>query len=338
MRYYFEDIKRLAAETLQNLVRLSHSSNRGIDPIQELQNFSFKAICAFMVGSNAKQRQKLEQLYLTFHTYSVGFEASFMPGWISFFMGGAIKKGLSARGKIADVVLKMIAERRCSENFSSQKDAMLFFLESRDEGGEPMSDDEIVTMFLIMLLAGFDTASKQLTIMFYQLTGSVVADDFELLTEEVSRPDILDSDRTVCSVPSLEAFVKESMRVFAVAPFVPRLMANDFIINGTKVKAGTMLWPNRETCRFLASGPDDFRLSNFLGPDSFEKFYSGEYSPFGSGDRMCLGMQLAKLEMKIMVASLLRDYRITRTTIGKITHFPVCAVNARYQFSEKMEG
>ncbi|KAJ3390987.1 hypothetical protein HDU84_006659 [Entophlyctis sp. JEL0112] len=188
--------------------------------------------------------------------------------------------------------------------------------------------------------------------MFYQLTGSVVADDFELLTEEVSRPDILDSDRTVCSVPSLEAFVKESMRVFAVAPFVPRLMANDFIINGTKVKAGTMLWPNRETCRFLASGPDDFRLSNFLGPDSFEKLYSGEYSPFGSGDRMCLGMQLAKLEvpqlshislitssqMKIMIASLLRDYRITRTTSGKITHFPVCAVNARYQFSEKMEG
>ncbi len=96
-----------------------------------------------------------------------------------------------------------------------------------------------------------------------------------------------------------------------VVPFVVRKTVRPFAAGGREYPAGVVLCP----CSYLVHRredlypePDRFRPERFLE----RKFGPHEWFPFGGGNRVCLGMPFALYEMKVLLATLFSQVRLTR--------------------------
>ena len=66
-------------------------------------------------------------------------------------------------------------------------------------------------------------------------------------------------------------------------------------------------WPN----------PMEFDPDRFL-PEEVEKRPNYSFLPFSGGPRNCLGMTFAMMQMKIVIASLVKSYILKKNTVGSV--------------------
>jgi len=105
---------------------------------------------------------------------------------------------------------------------------------------------------------------------------------------------------------------KESLRLMAPVPSIPRRAVKDFDFGGYHFKAGTYVgispafthkmpehWPE----------PDKFDPMRFT-PELVKARHKYAWVPFGGGAHMCLGLHFAYMQMKILMWHMLRDHRI----------------------------
>ncbi|XP_049811077.1 cytochrome P450 4V2-like isoform X2 [Schistocerca nitens] len=113
----------------------------------------------------------------------------------------------------------------------------------------------------------------------------------------------------------IDAILKETLRLFPQAPIIPRLVSEDIPLAGGRYVAP------RGCCVFLAfflthrhpelfPDPDKFDPGRFLPGGSAAFRRSCSYLPFGTGPRGCVGGPFATMEMKTLLATLLRRLRI----------------------------
>jgi cytochrome P450 len=110
--------------------------------------------------------------------------------------------------------------------------------------------------------------------------------------------------------------IRESLRLRLVVPFVVRKTVRPFAAGGREYPAGVVLCP----CSYLVHRrsdlypePGQFRPERFLE----RKFGPHEWFPFGSGNRVCLGMPFALYEMKVVLAMLLGEVRLARSASAR---------------------
>ena len=70
--------------------------------------------------------------------------------------------------------------------------------------------------------------------------------------------------------------------------------------------------------------PEEFRPSRFLSPDGKKLVKPEQFMPFGAGQRMCLGDQLAEKEFFLLFASLLHSFDLSLPE-GKPKHRMNCS-------------
>jgi len=116
------------------------------------------------------------------------------------------------------------------------------------------------------------------------------------------------------AVPLLQAVVLESLRLTPPATLAGhRVLPGERTPPGRALAAGTILTP----AIYLAHRqPDAFPAPNRFDPGRFlhGRPVPRHYLPFGGGTRYCLGSQLAMLEIRMIVAALLRrrHWRLVR--------------------------
>ncbi|UYV77812.1 CYP4V2 [Cordylochernes scorpioides] len=110
----------------------------------------------------------------------------------------------------------------------------------------------------------------------------------------------------------LECLLKESQRLYPSLPFIGRLTSQDEHIAGYDIPRGTtcmvftyMLHRNPE----VFPDPEKFDPDRFLPENSMGR-HPYAYVPFSAGPRNCIGQRFALMEQKIVLANLLRRYRI----------------------------
>nr|WP_042195884.1 cytochrome P450 [Kibdelosporangium sp. MJ126-NF4]CEL22286.1 putative cytochrome P450 hydroxylase [Kibdelosporangium sp. MJ126-NF4]CTQ93068.1 putative cytochrome P450 hydroxylase [Kibdelosporangium sp. MJ126-NF4] len=152
-----------------------------------------------------------------------------------------------------------------------------------------LSDEEIATMGFLLLIAGHETTANMLGL------GT-----FTLLTN----PEQL---RLLRADPSLvDNAVEELLRYLTILHFgTTRTAAEDVELGGQLIKAGepvsiSLPAANRDPMRFV--DPDRLALNGTP---------TGHVA-FGHGIHQCLGQQLARIEMRIGFATLLREFPTLR--------------------------
>lgn len=190
---------------------------------------------------------------------------------------GNIPQGLATMERI---LMPIIAARR-----DAPEDDLISVLcqaEITDEDGtHRLSDDEIFSFSYLLLAAGSGTTWKQLGI---------------ALTALLTHPQYLDRVREDRSL--LRPAIEEAVRWAPTDPMFSRFAAQDVVLGGVEVPAGSVL----HAC-FGAANRDPARWDR---PDAYDLDRSPLPSlAFGGGPHICLGMHVARAEIFTAISALL---------------------------------
>ncbi len=212
-----------------------------------------------------------------------------------------------ARDHLDLLLYDVIAERRREP--AGYEDILSLMMSARDSDGSALSDKELRDELLTLLTAGHETTAIAIAWAFYWLHRD--RDQYERVLSEVDRLTSADPE-TIVKLPYLNAVCQESLRIYPVLPEVPRLLIKPLQLLDWRLPAGAaaivsvIMVHNHED---LYPEPACFRPERFL-ERTFTRF---EYVPFGGGARRCIGAAFALYEMKTVLVTLLRHYRLQLT-------------------------
>jgi cytochrome P450 len=178
------------------------------------------------------------------------------------------------------------------------------FIVSRDDDDVGLSDDEIYANTITALLAGEDTTANTLAWMIHFLALNPAAQ--QRLHEEATHGEGDSLTRWI------DALTGETLRLKPVAPLTGGTALEEVELAGQRFPAGTdFLIPHRVNA--LDEGQfaqaDSFRPERWLEPAQ-PHFIQSPPMPFGAGQRMCPGRNLAQAEIKAVATMLGRHFTI----------------------------
>jgi cytochrome P450 len=116
--------------------------------------------------------------------------------------------------------------------------------------------------------------------------------------------------------PILRAVLEESMRLYPPAATLTRDAVAADVICGQRIRAGTRIVVSPwlvQRHKKLWTDADLFNPARFL-PDARDKIDRFAFLPFGAGPRICIGMGFAMQEAVILLAHVLKNFRLDRAT------------------------
>lgn len=191
------------------------------------------------------------------------------------------------------------------------------------------SDSDLQHIALNFILAGRDTSSVALSWFFWLVTKNHNAEEkilreictvmMEARGEDISKwlSDPL-SFEEANSLVYLKAALSETLRLYPSVPEDSKhVVENDILPDGTFVPAGSAITYSIYSAGRMKSvwGDDclEFRPERWLSPDGklFQPQDSFRFVAFNAGPRICLGKDLAYLQMKTIATAVLLRYRLT---------------------------
>lgn len=232
----------------------------------------------------------------------------------SFFGGGPWVRLQRAKQRGRLLLLGELAARRARPDEVGE-DILGMMLRARHEDGAGMTDDEIHDELVTLLFAGHETTGIALAWAMYWLLRD--RDALTRLLAELDAAGERPEPEAIARLPYLEAVTQETLRLYPIAPDGPRMLARPLEVGGFTIPPGAcvavahaLLHINPDTY----PEPHRFRPERFLG----RKFGPFEYAPFGGGHRRCLGAAFATYELKIVLATLLRNFRLSLAEPGEV--------------------
>lgn len=218
------------------------------------------------------------------------------------------------RNELDSRLLQLIAARRQSA-LRDLPNVLDVLVQARDEQGRALSDEQLLAHVNILLVAGHETTTNLAAWLLYLLAthpqfGLRVDEE---LGEQRGRPDEPITSEAVRGLPVLTNAIRETGRLKPPVMFLPRVVLTEFEFGGYFVPAGTPVFLAIAAGHRLATvftDPDTFDPDRFFPPREEDKRHPYALVTFGGGPRICLGLNLAHMEVKALVADVRRRYRL----------------------------
>lgn len=222
-----------------------------------------------------------------------------------FFLTGQNKKHHKIREEGDQIIVDYIESRRKSGDKGADILQLILDTPYKDTG-ELMSDETVKVEILQLLVAGNETSTTAATWTLYQLAKH--PEHINKIREEIQRVcgDKPIDYTTLHSLEYLTRVLDESMRTYPPFWMIDREAIHDDAYQDIKIPAGTTVipyiygahhneafWPN----------PDAFDPNRFL-----EKHHPFSFIPFGGGPRLCIGQNMALMQILLVISTLVRDY------------------------------
>jgi cytochrome P450 len=188
------------------------------------------------------------------------------------------------------------------------EDILSLLIGARYEDGSPMEDVAIRDELVTLLIAGHETGAQSLSWALYWLHR--YPETLAKLLAELTALGPAPEPEAIAAAPYLEAVCNESLRLHPVVNDAGRRLLRPMTILGREIPAGatvtaSVLMIHRR--KELYPDAHSFRPERFLE----RRFSAFEFLPFGGGHRRCIGAAFALYEMKILLATLLGQQRLT---------------------------
>ena len=214
------------------------------------------------------------------------------------------------------IVNRIVAERRAymAQGGEPRDDLLSMLLEARDEeSGEGMTDrqlrDELVTLFL----AGHETTAIALTWTFHLLgqTPRAEATLHKEVDEALAGRATLGFD-DLENIPYARMVADEAMRLYPPAYVFSRRALKDDNLGVFRIPAGAHIVISPYA---LHRRPDYWPQAEEFWPERFALGARTDrpkmaYLPFGGGPRICIGNSFAVMEHGIVLATVVRNWRL----------------------------
>ncbi len=187
------------------------------------------------------------------------------------------EEAIVASQEVKEYIAGILEERR-----RAPAEDLISELAQAELDGEHLSDEEIFSFLRLLLPAGVETT--------YRATGNML---FSLLSHPLQL-DAVRADRSLVP-PTIE----EALRLETPLLNITRLATKDTEISGVPIEAGSTVM-----LMLAAANRDENRHAD---PDAFDIFRTDPkpHISFGHGPHMCLGVHLARLEMRVALELLL---------------------------------
>jgi cytochrome P450 len=211
-----------------------------------------------------------------------------------------------------EIALAIIRERRREDR--DVGDLLSMLMQARDEEtGATMSDDQLRSEVLTFFIAGHETTATALT-----WTAFLLASHPE--QQQIVRDEVLavlgERPPTVADVMRLERtrmVIDESLRMYPPVWGVVRQPVHDDELAGFHIPARCSV----VLCSYITQRhPDFWEQPDVFDPERFTPEraaarHKGAYFPFLSGPHQCIGNEFALLEMRIIIAMIVREFELT---------------------------
>ncbi|MFE3260876.1 cytochrome P450 [Nocardia sp. NPDC059091] len=194
---------------------------------------------------------------------------------------------VAALAAVAEYLTEQIAERRADPS-----DDLLGALVAARDNDDRLSEDELITLGLTLLVAGHETTANQIANFVYVL-----------LTEG-------EWDRLRADPDLVPAAIEELLRYIQLGNggAFPRIAVEDVELSGTLIRAGEAVFVD------LAIANRDETV--FPDPDTMDLTrHHNSHLAFGHGFHHCVGAQLARLELHVTLTALLRRFPNLRLAV-----------------------
>ncbi|CAI9763965.1 unnamed protein product [Fraxinus pennsylvanica] len=303
LKKYFPFINNLAIEVLDQW------SGRKVLVLEEASTFTLKVI-GNMIMSLEPAGEEQEKFRANFKIISSCFAS--LPFKIP---GTAFYRGIKARDRMYAMLDSTIAHRRKGETFKQDFLESLLKKHSKEtsegEDDDKLTDAQLKDNILSLLVAGHDTTTAALTWLIKFLEENPVA--LEHLREEhltIQRNREKGSSLTwseVNNMPYTNKVINETLRRATILPWFSRKAAQDFDIDGYKIQNG---WSVNLDVVSIHHDPEFFPNPQKFDPSRFsDPIKPFSFLGFGSGPRMCPGINLAKLEVSVFIHHLMCRYK-----------------------------
>jgi hypothetical protein len=194
--------------------------------------------------------------------------------------------------------------------------------------------DETITL----LFAGQDTSAATLSwtlhlLSIYPAVQTKLANEIKAVLQEdgttSENPRV--GKKSIVKMPYLDAVIKESMRLYPVAPFVVRKLVNNIPICDEKAMEKkdpvAVLPAGSLACIWIYSlhrnplfwnRPNEFLPERWMNPDTKDIGQTnGAYMPFASGPRNCVGQPLAHIILRTILSRIISKYEFRDERLAK---------------------
>lgn len=263
----------------------------------EFKQFTFEIASILMTGT--EPGENTTELSRNFVSMTAGFVT--LPINVPWLPYG---KALKARDALLSYIDRAIEHRRDQPT----TDALSLLVQTRDENGNGLTNQELRAQMLLMLFAGHETSASMMTFLMmalYQhpdvLAKARAEQDALAIGDRVTMEDVR-------CMTYLEQVLKEVERMYAPVPVGFRGVTETFEFNGYVIPKG---WTAVYPINVAHNDPSVYTNPKLFDPDRFTAARNESSVPyslvgFGGGARVCLGYAFAQLEMKIMASYLLR--------------------------------
>ncbi|MFB6345731.1 MAG: cytochrome P450 [bacterium] len=232
-----------------------------------------------------------------------------------------------AKDKLDEILVEEIQKRR--RDGTKDNDNILDRLLKAEEDGETFTDDEIHDQILNLYWAGHDTTVSAMS-WFTMLVGKH-PEVYEKLQTEIDErvgDQPVTADEVIDGLPYLEMVMDEALRLYPPAWIAFRKTRTDLEMYGHEIPEGTeVAFSSYATHRLphLFEQPEAFKPRR-MEPEKQRDFPAGAYIPFARGPRTCIGMNFAKYELKLVMATMLRHFDYELLPGQKYKAYPVATL------------
>ncbi|KAM7272836.1 hypothetical protein ACFE04_027500 [Oxalis oulophora] len=329
--YAFEVVNsEIESRLVPLLTSFSDQSRQTLDLQDVFRRFSFDIICKFSFGFDP------ECVSLTFlesefaNAFDMASKLSALRAispstlvWkVKRLFNVGSEKELKKSIKLVNALATRVIETRRKFGFSDKNDLLSRFMGSIDD------DKYLRDIVVSFLLAGRDTVASGLTSFFWLISQhpqveSNIRDESGRILEPGQGHATFEQLR---EMHYLNAAVLESMRLFPPVQFDSKFcLEDDVLADGTFVARGTRVtyhpYAMGRMDRVWGSDCLEFKPDRWLSNGKFVAQCPFKYPVFQAGPRVCMGKDLALMEMKCVALAIIRKFNIRMSDPGRAPRF-----------------
>jgi cytochrome P450 len=281
---------------------------RPVDATAEMTRIVYRAITKIFVGDKVSMNQADELGRAIMTATGSSFRARMLFPFVPFAIPLPGDRAFNDAVRVVDdLILPIVRESRSRE--AEGTDVVSRLIREQDAEGRRLSEQEIRDGIVSLFVAGTETTVTALTFLWMVLDShpEVAAKLYAEIDEVVG------TDRpTSAHLPGLrytKMVSQELLRVFPPGWILPRIVAEDDVIDGVRIERGAIMVVSPYLTHRLEEvweRPEVFDPERWRSSRARHRF---AYLTFGGGPHQCVGRLFFTVEAQLILAALLSRFR-----------------------------
>jgi len=341
-------------QTLQKHARLFEGlltdhiggDSKPIDLFRELHRFTLNAFSEIAFGVDvhelpSDERLDFEEAFAFAQHRPTARYMEPTPFWylLRYLNLGAERKLSKSMRVINSLVLRLIRESMDRPR-GNGKDLVSLILDHVDSEKHSIEANTVRDMVVTALVGGRDTTADSMSWFFHMLSGhplveqEIRAELRERIPQLFSDPEFVPAMDDVAKLPYLEASIRELLRLYPPAGYLIRHCFEDTVLDDGMFVAkdwmvGLPLYAMGRQTRIWGEDALEFKPERFLDQDELANGVkklgtqlASKFLAFHTGPRLCVGRDLAMLQMKILISTVVSRFHVEELPGLEVTYTP----------------